>query len=246
MKPFDASRNFQKHIVPGIYPRWMRRRRKFRAIAEFGKPVYRKHENRTSIGPAATRAMDCSRIIRGIHRHRQQRCRASSYQCHHLARQNGDNPFLIFIGNIPDGQFGWQASPRCSRENRLHNETIINQDGGNQDCWWVRTASLGRGLLRYSANKQSHSHENAKQVLEWVHRSGVNIPDRGDAVGFHMADDRDILIIDYYFDRPRNQTDLPVANNGSFLDRIIAWGNDWNPKIVSGFYGEISKQGKSK
>ncbi|MEE2970482.1 MAG: hypothetical protein VX741_10160, partial [Pseudomonadota bacterium] len=83
-----------------------------------------------------------------------------------LAKQNGDNPFLILIGNIPDGQFGWQASPRCSRENRLHNETIINQDGGSQDCWWVRTASPGRGLLRHSANKQSHSHENAKQVLE--------------------------------------------------------------------------------
>ena len=85
-----------------------------------------------------------------------------------------------------------------------------------------------------------------KQVLEWVHRSGVNIPDRGCAAGFHMAGGRDILIIDYNFDRSRNQTDLPVANNGSFLDRIIAWDNDWHPKIVSGFHGEISKQGKSK
>jgi hypothetical protein len=34
-----------------------------------------------------------------------------------LVKQNGDNPFVIFISNIPDGQFGWQASPRCSREN---------------------------------------------------------------------------------------------------------------------------------
>ena len=68
-----------------------------------------------------------------------------------------------------------------------------------------------------------------------MHRSGVNIPDRGYAVGFHMADDRDILIIDYYFDRSRNQTDLPVANNGSFLDRIIAWDNDWHKKSFRGF-----------
>jgi hypothetical protein len=61
-----------------------------------------------------------------------------------------------------------------------------------------------------------------------------------------MADEQDVLNIEYYFDGSRKQTNMPGGNSGHLLGALTDWGTDWHSKIVSGFHGENSKQGKGE
>ena len=159
-----------------------------------------------------------------------------------LVNQAPENPYFIFVRSIADGQFGWKASRSCSPKNSLHSETRINQDVGDQDCWWIKKANIRRRSVRnLSSNKQSHYYESAKQVSEWARGAGVTFPVRSFVVGYHMADIRDVFGVEYFFDPEQDHGPVPASGTASYIDRLTEWGAGWSADVKAGFDGKLQK-----
>ena len=144
---------------------------------------------------------------------------------------------------------GWGVSRICSRDDMHHRVTKSNIQWGDQECWYVNHARLGRS---------SRTPKEVLQVYDFVKSRGRAVPANTVVVGYRFANDYDVLSIRYHFN-PEAEGFAPPKRAAwktsdwhvdkvvsdpkkvQYIDRLKWWGLDWLPKVKAGFEGKLSR-----